>query len=226
MPRKPKATVAPRRRSPANRSEPSSHEEISFIFFGKLPMEIRIAIWKYALPGPRIVLVEVAYLASTNFGRRRVRSDRTVPDTGPGPWPRIEGYDEQLHKRSAKEPISTAEDDEGWDTDDDSDPFEESGDWRQRLWGIRTRCSTPAMLLACRESHNIASKVYCRAFGTKSALPSVWFDFEQDTLYLNQETFENKPASTMATGMVDATNDEISKQVSHSNGCSFHSSAA
>lgn len=48
--------------------------------------------------------------------------------------------------------------DSGWDTDDDREGPGYPGKPRS-CGGYRTHCPTPAMLLACREPHNIASKV-------------------------------------------------------------------
>jgi hypothetical protein len=45
----------------------------------------------------------------------------------------------------------------------------------------------PALLLACKESHRVAAKVYTQAFGTFGARASTWFSFELDTLYIDDE---------------------------------------
>jgi hypothetical protein len=71
-----------------------------------------------------------------------------------------EGYDDYIHEKQ------TWQDDGGWDTDDDcesdsdsdSDSDAEDYDGPASLWGFRTSCLTPAMLLTCRESFGVASK--------------------------------------------------------------------
>jgi len=37
----------------------------------------------------------------------------------------------------------------------------------------------------CWESYKVAAKAYSLVFGTKEAFPSTWFNFEEDTLYLD-----------------------------------------
>jgi hypothetical protein len=46
--------------------------------------------------------------------------------------------------------------------------------------------STVPILYACRESRAVATKIYTLAFGT-SPYPCTWFDFSNDTLYLDWE---------------------------------------
>src|SRR5277367_3991537 len=91
----------------------------SFTIFNKLPQETRLMIWEAALPGPQIVHVKMKFLGSTEFGYRRVRSDRTVPNRSYGTWPGQERYDEHLHDKEGRGTISATEDNRGWDTDDD-----------------------------------------------------------------------------------------------------------
>ncbi|CAG8959430.1 hypothetical protein HYFRA_00001328 [Hymenoscyphus fraxineus] len=45
--------------------------------------------------------------------------------------------------------------------------------------------SVPILFLICKESHHVARQMYTKAFGTRYAPPSTWFNFELDTLYLN-----------------------------------------
>lgn len=54
-------------------------------------------------------------------------------------------------------------------------------------FGFRSPSTMP-VLLACRESYRIGASVYTKAFGSDSAFPETWFDFEQDTLYLDWDS--------------------------------------
>jgi hypothetical protein len=45
--------------------------------------------------------------------------------------------------------------------------------------------SIPTLFLICKESYLVAEKLYTKSFGTEDTLPSTWFNFELDTLYLD-----------------------------------------
>jgi hypothetical protein len=54
-----------------------------------------------------------------------------------------------------------------------------------QTWAFRAR-SIPLLFLVCRESYMVATqKVYTKSFGTEYSLPSTWFNFEHDILYLD-----------------------------------------
>ncbi|KAL2074549.1 hypothetical protein VTL71DRAFT_8327 [Oculimacula yallundae] len=53
--------------------------------------------------------------------------------------------------------------------------------------GFSSPCPRPNLLLACKESYDVASKHYEQAFGTDHALPQIWFDFHTDVLYLDYD---------------------------------------
>lgn len=54
------------------------------------------------------------------------------------------------------------------------------------LLGLRSDTPIPSMLLACRESNEVASRFYKPAFTIIPALPQTYFDFDRDTLYLRR----------------------------------------
>lgn len=64
------------------------------------------------------------------------------------------------------------------------------------LKGFQRTCSIPSLLLVCKESFDIASKVYCHAFSSLGCPAEQYFDFDRDFLYLNSESFlGDKPYS-------------------------------
>ncbi|TGO44144.1 hypothetical protein BCON_0588g00010 [Botryotinia convoluta] len=91
-----------------------------------------------------------------------------------------------------------------------------------KLWGFKSNASIPALLLACRESHEVASKWYPRVFqcyadnpqilqfppaiqGPGSvSLPQTYFNFEEDTLFITPDTFRPR---------YNAENDEVSRRL-------------
>ncbi|KAB8290571.1 hypothetical protein EYC80_010996 [Monilinia laxa] len=87
----------------------------SFICFNDLPPELRLKIWEFAMPGPRIVLLN--YNGRTNEYRS---------------------------------------------------------------------LSQISMAAVCQESRHVVTSLYVKAFGTESAEPKTWFNFEIDTLYIQR----------------------------------------
>jgi 2EXR family len=78
------------------------------------------------------------------------------------------------------------------DTFEDPDQEFDIGDGMDRpmkLWGFSSECPTPAVLLACRESRDVALKDYQPLFSSLGALPQVYFDPLRDTLFIDHETF-------------------------------------
>ena len=59
------------------------------------------------------------------------------------------------------------------------------------LYGLRSESPVPGILLACRESFEVSSRVYSRAFGTLGGAPQTWFNYRRDTLYLDGLTNDN-----------------------------------
>jgi hypothetical protein len=50
----------------------------------------------------------------------------------------------------------------------------------------------PQILLVCKESYGVVSKVYRRAFAMAGSLPGTFFDFHRDTLYLRYDIMTHK----------------------------------
>ena len=41
-------------------------------------------------------------------------------------------------------------------------------------------------MYACRESYSVGKQIYTKAFGTKWTLPTTWFNFEIDELFIDE----------------------------------------
>lgn len=142
-------------------------EQATFYQFNKLPKEIRLMIWEFALPGPRIVFLRPRRLQW--FQCTRVFSDRHT-DTQPKSPSTFEREDFKCFSDSSHH---------------NGEYIDAGGSPRDRF-GFRSESSI-SMLYVCRESYCVASKIYRRAFGTKHAFPQTWFSFELDTLYMHLE---------------------------------------
>lgn len=68
--------------------------------------------------------------------------------------------------------------------------YTEEGYQDARMPGIACQTPTPAILLACKESYNVASKLYQRTFACRGSIPETYFNFETDTLCLDWYTFK------------------------------------
>ncbi|KUJ24284.1 uncharacterized protein LY89DRAFT_776425 [Mollisia scopiformis] len=161
-------------------SPPSPTPSLTFDKFPDLPTELRRVIWKLALPGPRIVHLKQKLLKQPE-GRwwERVRSDVAM-------WECDKPFEEN-EPDSDKE---VAAEDEG--TDSDSQQSSDFGVRMYRpdsLWGYSTETEIPAMLLACRESRDIALGFYQPLFASLGAKAQVYFDPHRDTLFIDHETF-------------------------------------
>ena len=107
-------------------------------------------------------------------------------------------------------------DDEGWNTDDDPDPDEADLDGPETLWGFRTKCPAPVLLFVCRESYEVAAKVYTRCFPSLGAFPTILFNYQLDTLYANIDSFSERigmpdGATMIESGLEYFTPEELAK---------------
>ena len=187
----------------------SSKPSVSFTCFSELPPEIRLMVWELASLHPRIV-----HLSKKRLGVdgdpgwwRRVRSDKSIdgPIDGPGDDDSDYGsFDEDgidcntLNLDVAKKRLLTPDATYGGNLSRAEAkaillrrPHRPGytpvagWDYPQILYGLKSESPVPGTLLACRESFKVASRIYCRAFGSLGAFPETWFNFSQDTLYLD-----------------------------------------
>jgi len=173
----------------------AQHQAV-FTKFPELPREIRLLIWEAALPGPRIVHLKIELFRSCDFGTRRVRSDKTLACDCLHCKKYAPGKEIEEHGERACTTADVAEEadneDRGWNTDDDADPDEQNLDGPETLWGFRTKSPAPVVLFVCRESHEVGAKVYTRCFPSLGGCPTIWFNYQLDTLYLNLDSFSER----------------------------------
>jgi hypothetical protein len=173
-------------------------------------------IWHFALPGPRILHLrkKSQRVERDSYWWKRVRSD--TPIEGPPlpiPYPDADESDDDhiafefdeddvnyVKYTLAKKRLLTRDDMfEGKMTRDDARRII----WREgtmpvtlqpgrncpdTFYGYFSETEIPALLLACKESRNVASEVYTRAFSRPGFLAHTYFDFQVDTLYLTPLT--------------------------------------
>lgn len=72
------------------------------------------------------------------------------------------------------------------------------------LLGIKSNTPPPQILLACRESFAAATKFYERVFSIDPSSLKTYFNFYQDTLYIQHDTFSwySKGAKSIIDGLV------------------------
>ena len=63
-----------------------------------------------------------------------------------------------------------------------------------RSRGFSTPDPTPTLLLICRESYGFTHKIYSRVSTTLGVI-GVWFSFDQDMRYLDNESISNLTGS-------------------------------
>jgi hypothetical protein len=168
---------------------PSSRNETPpFPQFSKFPKEIRLMVWEAAIE-PRIVHVQARRVNECPHILRHVRSDKTVPDRcdehPTDPWAAHQQMSLNERVEEYQKWMALDEEDE-WELDA---RIEDIRDRMEPLTGLRSDCPIPSLLLACRESFSIASKVYTRSFSSFGALPQIYFNFQLDTLHIDDYSF-------------------------------------
>ncbi|ESZ95144.1 hypothetical protein SBOR_4476 [Sclerotinia borealis F-4128] len=111
----------------------------------------------------------------------------------------------QIQRRVIREEWNLAQQEAYWrDNDPEKCGYEEDehGDLVKysKLWGFRSDAPIPGILLACRESHEVAMKWYPRVFKCSGdnegpgsvSIPQTYFNHQEDTLLVSQETFAPK----------------------------------
>jgi hypothetical protein len=109
----------------------------------------------------------------------RVWSDKAIDETFSSPKKIPTFFDLHQDEDALREPIYRS------DSEEDFGP-----DWRR---GLKSRCQPPNLLFVCRESYEVMTRHYQKAFGGFSAFPETWFDFERDILYLDWDVYDQRP---------------------------------
>ena len=146
-------------------------------------------IWSFATNVPRIVHLETRRLRMDIELEwwEHVRSDKPIDGNDPEHYDNFEiDTQELLRIASRSERLQYTPRPQG-------------------LYGFRSE-SIPSVLLVCKESYSVASKVYSRAFASLGAFPQTYFNFELDTLYLDGRSLSNdiKPSMVYITGVMEA----------------------
>lgn len=123
-------------------------DEPSFTLFNELPKELRLLVWKHAVPGPRIIHLQRHILKL--YYTTRIWSDKSIEDVDCHGCPRF--FD-----------ISAAKSDTEDMFDDDIDDNDFGPNQHAR--GFRSDCLAPALLFVCRESYGVAERFYTKVFG-------------------------------------------------------------
>ncbi|CZR62991.1 uncharacterized protein PAC_12888 [Phialocephala subalpina] len=59
--------------------------------------------------------------------------------------------------------------------------------------GLKSRTPVPTLLFVCRESFEVMSRYYTKSFGTVLWSASTWFNFQKDTLYIDNQLKKHLP---------------------------------
>lgn len=133
----------------------------SFPRFKELLTELRLAIWEYSLPGPRIVMVEPRIRRTETVNRVWDNKPNDIDNPAPD-----DDFFEPSGSRARHE-------------------RERSEHGPEQLWIAQARGQhAPSILAVCRESHWVAAQIYTQMFGTPGNRPGIWFSSQHDTLYL------------------------------------------
>lgn len=138
--------------------------------FNDLPKEIRLLIWKEALPGPRIIHLQSYQLLS--YYTTRVWSDKSIEEVNDEGVPTF--FDAPWGGSGTEEEFFNA--------------MFSFNMGENRPCGFRSQNpshTVPNIACVCRESLEVVERFYTKAFGSWNAFPETWFDFEVDTLYLD-----------------------------------------
>jgi hypothetical protein len=146
-------------------------------------------IWKAALPGPRIVEINIGKLKHT-LEDREVEDANTEESTN-SIWEHFLRFDDQeveeeVHPMESEPAPDQKAGDGARPTEIVTAPAE-----APVFLGIRSSCVPPAVLFVNREAHEVAAKCFEKAFPSEVALAQTWFDFDLDTLYIRYDKFNN-----------------------------------
>lgn len=193
---------------PPRSFEPSANEAI-FTRFRDLPEELRVMVWGFAANFPRIVHISKKRLRTDKDPDwwKQVWSDKPINDEDREFYDGVEiCYDDvvRIDKELACRRLLTS--DEKYTgtmtraeakqilTTSEREAKRSSRGRPKALYGFKSESHVPALLLVCHESFCVASKVYSLAFSSLGAFAETYFNFRQDTLYLDGASVSRKPS--------------------------------
>ncbi|KAJ8061626.1 hypothetical protein OCU04_009433 [Sclerotinia nivalis] len=154
--------------TPDNTSDLFSH-------FPRIPIEVRLLIWEWAIPDPRVVLLNTYNTSRCEHAMVRVRSDMVVPDRCQNDdYPHSNGTTCTGMDGVLSADVGIMDVVRTRIKDDDQ-------------LGFSSEAKIPSLLLVCRESYEVASKRYQRAFPYEWSFAETYFDYERDILLLSEK---------------------------------------
>ena len=167
-----------------------AHSERLFTLFPNLPFEIRLVIWKHALPGPRVV----------NLRQRKIKKTIGEWETETGkPWPPTkEGLEDEDADEEDDHFLVDVLDTSDWrmgeryvvgDTLREANVYDDDAYKAGNLVALFSDCPPPEILSVCREAFEVVSKWYQKVSSTLGSVSTTWICFELDTLYLRYDDF-------------------------------------
>ncbi|CZR63022.1 uncharacterized protein PAC_12919 [Phialocephala subalpina] len=158
-----------------------------FVYFPRLPLEIRLMIWELALPGPRVVSIKQKPLKRT-IGEWEDENNRTWPvldrELVPGQKEQ-EGGNRAVENITTKRRAKREKKARQWVAV--SSKLETVEYRKAPMYGMACETPAPNILLACRESYAVVSKLYERCFSCPLSIPEAYFNFKLDTLYIQYD---------------------------------------
>jgi hypothetical protein len=155
----------------------------TFTPFPRLPKEVRLMIWHFALPGPRIVPLLLRPTKLCPHIWYRIRSDVPIGTCAFGAdFPCTGSFDDRP---------SLLSDDEVKVFDHLQQHFrrfQPGPTYHPPYQGFRSHCPQPALLSVCRESFEVASKLYSRHFSNAGSYPETYFNFAIDTVHIDHDS--------------------------------------
>ncbi|KAK0122406.1 hypothetical protein ONS95_010645 [Cadophora gregata] len=152
-----------------------SDDKLSFSRFRDLPFEIRLLIWEATIE-PQIVHLRQRHVSECYHAVQSVSSNRLVTDRCSGKAnQKFRGCLCESHHEESR-------------TEFDRMDRIRGRPYLHHMMGFDTDVPTPSLLLACRESYQVASKVYTKSFSALGSIAQTYFNFKTDTLYLDVQT--------------------------------------
>lgn len=161
--------------SQAKPASKSRTDEPLFSRFRDLPFELRLLIWEATIE-PQIVHLRQRHVSECYHAVQSVPSNRHVAD-------RCSGKVSQKYQGCLCESHY-----EGYRKEFDRIDRIRGRPYAHHTMGFDTDVPIPGLLLACRESYQVASKVYTKSFSALGSIAQTYFNFKTDTLYLDIHT--------------------------------------
>lgn len=143
-------------------------------------------IWEATLPGPQFVKLRQRSLRKTYLDYKEEKGHEWPPING-GVWDEYkEEWEDPEHEKKATQARRSVCRRSG-KFSDNKGPF-----WDTHMLGLDTNTPAPSITFVCREANNVVLSRYTKAFSYSDNLPGTLFDFDTDTLYLQEDFFSHR----------------------------------